>query len=225
MARIRYIKPDFFTDEDLGCLPFHVRLGYQGLWCHADRAGRLEDRPKYLKSQIFPYDDVDMEEVLSTLSKNKTTFPEPFIERYEVNGRKYIQILKFSVHQKPHSTEKDSVIPAHGSTPLTVKPPLDNASATHGEGNGEGNGEGEGEWFDSEPDTPGSPAKDAGSPPPPRKRFTPPTLEEVQGYCEARGNRVDPVKFHAHYTANGWKVGKNPMKNWKAAVVTWERGP
>jgi hypothetical protein len=36
---------------------------------------------------------------------------------------------------------------------------------------------------------------------------------------------VDPVKFHAHYTANGWKVGKNPMKNWKAAVVTWERGP
>jgi hypothetical protein len=55
-------------------------------------------------------------------------------------------------------------------------------------------------------------------------RFTPPTLEEVSEYCKARGNRIDPIKYHAHYTANGWRVGKNPMKDWKAAVVTWERG-
>jgi uncharacterized protein YdaU (DUF1376 family) len=55
-------------------------------------------------------------------------------------------------------------------------------------------------------------------------RFTPPTLEEVSEYCKSRGNNIDPVKFHAHYTANGWRVGKNPMKVWKAAVVTWERG-
>lgn len=54
-------------------------------------------------------------------------------------------------------------------------------------------------------------------------RFTVPAIEEIQEYCTARKNTVDPVKFHAHYTANGWKVGKNPMKNWKAAVVTWER--
>ena len=54
-------------------------------------------------------------------------------------------------------------------------------------------------------------------------RFAIPTLEEVSEYCKARGNNVDPVKYHAHYTANGWRVGKNPMKNWKAAVVTWER--
>lgn len=57
-----------------------------------------------------------------------------------------------------------------------------------------------------------------------RKRFTIPTVEEVEEYCKARGNTVDPLKFHAYYTSNGWKVGKNPMKNWKAAVVsTWER--
>lgn len=54
-------------------------------------------------------------------------------------------------------------------------------------------------------------------------RFTLPTIEQVSEYCKARNNHVDPVKFHAHYTANGWRVGKNPMKNWKAAVVTWER--
>lgn len=56
-----------------------------------------------------------------------------------------------------------------------------------------------------------------------RKRFTIPTIEEIKEWCEARRNTVDPIKFHAHYTANGWKVGKNPMKNWKAAIVTWEK--
>ena len=54
-------------------------------------------------------------------------------------------------------------------------------------------------------------------------RFTIPTLDEVSEHVKARGGRIDPIKFHAHYTSNGWKVGKNPMKSWRAAVVTWER--
>lgn len=54
-------------------------------------------------------------------------------------------------------------------------------------------------------------------------RFIPPTIEQVTEYCELRKNSVDPVKWYAHYTSNGWKVGKNPMKSWKAAIVTWER--
>jgi uncharacterized protein YdaU (DUF1376 family) len=54
-------------------------------------------------------------------------------------------------------------------------------------------------------------------------QFVPPTLEEVQAYCLERGNQVDPEKFFYHYSANGWRVGRNPMKDWKAAVRTWER--
>lgn len=54
-------------------------------------------------------------------------------------------------------------------------------------------------------------------------RFSPPTLSEVQAYCEARSNAVDPQQFLDYYTANGWRVGKNPMKDWKAAVRTWEK--
>lgn len=50
-----------------------------------------------------------------------------------------------------------------------------------------------------------------------------PTLEEVKAYCSERGNKVDPERFIDYYTSNGWKVGKNPMKDWKAAVRTWER--
>lgn len=58
---------------------------------------------------------------------------------------------------------------------------------------------------------------------PKRKRFSPPTLEEVKAYCDERKNRVDPQRFIDYYESNGWKVGKNPMKDWKAAVRTWEK--
>jgi hypothetical protein len=50
-----------------------------------------------------------------------------------------------------------------------------------------------------------------------------PTLEEVKAYCKERGNKVDPERWFDYYTSNGWKVGKNPMRDWKAAVRTWER--
>ena len=57
----------------------------------------------------------------------------------------------------------------------------------------------------------------------PQKRFTKPTLDEVKAYCQERNNNVDAEKWFNYYESNGWKVGKNPMKDWKAAVRTWER--
>lgn len=71
---------------------------------------------------------------------------------------------------------------------------------------------------DAEPPTPPSrPDK------PSAKRFVKPTLEEVEAYCIERNNSIDPQRFIDYYESNGWKVGKNPMKDWKAAIRTWER--
>lgn len=56
-----------------------------------------------------------------------------------------------------------------------------------------------------------------------KKRFIKPTLEEIKQYCIERGNKVDAQHFFDYYESNGWKVGKNSMKDWKAAVRTWER--
>ena len=55
------------------------------------------------------------------------------------------------------------------------------------------------------------------------KVFQKPTFEEVEAYCKERDNAVDVARWFDYYTANGWKVGKNPMKDWRAAVRTWER--
>lgn len=56
-----------------------------------------------------------------------------------------------------------------------------------------------------------------------KKRFVKPTVEEVKQYCIERNNCVNAEQFYDYYESNGWKVGKNAMKDWKACVRTWER--
>lgn len=55
-------------------------------------------------------------------------------------------------------------------------------------------------------------------------RFAPPSVEQVSAYCRERGNRIDAQRFVDFYASKGWRVGNQPMKDWKAAVRTWERG-
>ena len=54
-------------------------------------------------------------------------------------------------------------------------------------------------------------------------RFVKPNVEDIIDYCNERNNYVDPQKFYDYYSSNGWKVGKNAMKDWRAAIRTWEK--
>lgn len=60
-------------------------------------------------------------------------------------------------------------------------------------------------------------------PKPSRTKFKPPTLQEVIAYVQEKNYDFDPEKFYAYYASNGWRVGKNPMKCWHSACVTWQR--
>lgn len=113
MPRIRSIKPAFFLNEELAALPFECRLLFVGLWTQADREGRLEDRPKRLKAELFPYDDkLDLDALLDKLAG---TNGHPLITRYEGSeGSRFIQINNFTKHQYPHIKEPPSTIPAPG---------------------------------------------------------------------------------------------------------------
>lgn len=111
MARSRYIKPEFFKDEDLSRVSFAARLLFVGLWSLADRMGRLEDRPLRIKAELFPYETVDVEPLLVELATQKVHGNGSFIQRYEVNGRRYIQIANFAKHQHCHPKEPDAGLP------------------------------------------------------------------------------------------------------------------
>ena len=209
MGRIRYMKPDFFKDEDLGCLPFETRLLFAGMWTIADKEGRLEDRPIRIKAEIFPYDDVDVEKNLVLLANTKTYGNGAFIDRYVVDGKQFIQISNWEKHQKPHHTEKGSIIP-----PVFI----DNDCNIKGDGKGNGKGK----------------CSQSGSVvnPPLFNReitvkspsFVKPTIEDLNKYKEEIGfTAFDPHSFLDFYESKGWLVGKNKMKCWKAAVRTWQR--
>lgn len=104
MARARNIKPGFFKNEDLAeCSPW-ARLCFAGLWTLADRDGRLEDRPKRIKGELFAFDSVEVEPLLAELERRS------FLVRYRNEDGAFIQISKFSTHQTPHYSEKPSVI-------------------------------------------------------------------------------------------------------------------
>jgi hypothetical protein len=139
-SRIRTIKPEFFLDTELAELPVEVRYFFIGLWTQADREGRMEDNPKRLKAQLMPWDSCDCEALLGALSPR-------FITRYEVQGRRYLQINTFARHQRPHVREADSAIPApKGTAKAQPRQCLSTTKAMHGtldKGKGMDNGNGE----------------------------------------------------------------------------------
>ena len=103
--RARNIKPGFFTCPELLELPFEARLLFAGLWCVADREGRLEDRPARIKLLVLPVDEVDADVLLGQLAE------AGFIERYQVDGERLILVTNFLKHQHPHHREAQSKYP------------------------------------------------------------------------------------------------------------------
>ena len=107
--RIRALKPGFFKNEHLAELsPWH-RLCFEGLWCCADREGRIQDRPKRLKAEIFPYDDLNMDLLLWDLAR------AGFIRRYVVGSQPLIWIPTWECHQHPRADEAASELSAYQS--------------------------------------------------------------------------------------------------------------
>lgn len=104
MARARNIKPGFFKNEELAECSLAARLCFPGLWLLADREGRLEDRPKRIKGELFPFDTFEVGPLLDELHARG------FIVRYRNEAGSFIQISKFLEHQNPHYSEKPSAI-------------------------------------------------------------------------------------------------------------------
>ncbi len=105
MARARNIKPGFFKNESLAECSLTARLCFAGLWTLADREGRLEDRPKRIKGELFAFDSIEVAPLLDELAAHG------FILRYVAGGLPLIQILAFHKHQNPHHREPPSDLP------------------------------------------------------------------------------------------------------------------
>lgn len=105
--RSRNIKPGLFKNEDLAECSLEARWLFIGLWCLADREGRLENRPKRIKMEIYPADNIDVQPLLTELAD------AGMITIYA--DESLLWIPKFRCHQSPHYTEKGSILAPHSS--------------------------------------------------------------------------------------------------------------
>lgn len=105
MSRCRSIKPGLWLNEDLAEVSIPARYLFPALWCLADKDGRLEYRPKKIKIEVYPYDEIDIISLIAELHGKK------FISVYENEGCFFIQINNFIKHQNPHPKEKSNNYP------------------------------------------------------------------------------------------------------------------
>jgi len=137
MARIRTIKPEFFTSSDIVCMTPLSRLFYASLWCEADRDGRLKWDVKTLKLRYFPADDCNISEMANELLENG------LIVIYEVDGKSFAEIPSFTIHQVINNREAESIIPPRqtGTSGKKTDASFTRESGESGEGKGkEGKG-------------------------------------------------------------------------------------
>jgi len=219
MARARNIKPGFFSNETLAELQPLARLLFIGLWTVADREGRLEDRPQRIKALVLPYDDCDVEVLLANLAEKRDSDGEPaFIMRYEASRKRFIQIVNWHKHQQPHCKEKPSTLPEPGLHPASTVQAPDKQSASRVQ-ESEEHGSSTPDSLNLIPDslTP-LPLSEGEAR---AETIRAPTKPEVEAYILEKGYTFTAEAFVDHYEANGWKRGKTPIVDWKAACRTW----
>ena len=107
MARIRNIKPEFFTSEKIGSLTVLSRLLFVALWCQADRNGNMKFSRVALAAQCMPYEFDQFDSCLEELTA------AGLVVHYEVECKKYLHIRGFVEHQRPHHTEPRKIGRAH----------------------------------------------------------------------------------------------------------------
>jgi hypothetical protein len=197
----RIIKESICTSETIEQLtPFEETFFYR-LIVNCDDYGRFDARIPILKSRLFPLKSVSDKQIGEALKKLSEV---GILYIYEYEGKPYIQLSTWDRHQQIRA--KKSKYPEYDESCMQLisddsKCPR-NPIRIQSESN-------------PNPNPIYSANKSHG--------FTPPTIEEVISYCKERNNSVDPQKWYDFYSAKGWMIGKNKMKDWKAAVRTWEK--
>jgi hypothetical protein len=219
-VRSRTVRPEFWSDEKLAKLSRDARLLFIGLWNTADDYGITKGHSAWLKSQIFPYDEIKPQQFSEWI---QALVSARMVARFVDSGEQYLLIRNFLKYQKvnhpsaarnpapPDGFEECSCGVGGGLSEPSVSPQVVLPSETETES-------------DTDSDSETEAVSRARTKKPKSPRFTPPSLEEVRVLWTERGYsglETEPTKFWGYYTSNGWRVGKNPMEDWKAAAAGW----
>ena len=209
MARLRTIKPEFFTSEQIVECSTNARLQFLGILCFSDDGGIHPASVKRLKMEVWPGDQVSEKDVTKYMAE---LIRVGLVGEFESSeGDMYWWVTGWSRHQRIDKPTLRFPGPFDEGSKI-IRLGIDDGSTSPRPGMERSGEERNGEE---------KKGKDQDG----RKRpaFVKPTLEEVAAYCQERGNQVSPEQFIDRYEANGWMVGKAPMKDWRACLRNWER--
>ena len=226
MARIRTIKPEFFTSEQVAKCSPTARLLFVGMWCFCDDNGVHPASLMRIKMEVFPsdlFDETKIQGLISELKNNGLIF------EFSANDEQYWHVTGWKKHQRIEKpTYKYPSPPAvnSASIPRVID---DNSTTVRGVVGDRSTPDWNGlEWIGMEEreehcreDAP-APQNDSEKEQKP-KRMKKPTVDEVREFCREHNLRMDAEAFIAYFESNGWKVGKNSMVNWKAAARGWAK--
>ena len=208
----RILKESICTSEDINALSAFEETVFYRLIVSCDDFGRFDGRAAVIRGRLFPLKSVTDKQIEDAIHRLRTV---GMVKRYEVAGKPYIQLTAWDQHQRIRA--RNSKFPAPDETPPDGEswPLAGDSKCQQMSAN------------DSKCPPYSYSYSDANTKTKTRKkesrRFAPPTVEEVSAYCRERGNAVNPQRFVDFYAAKGWMIGKNQMRDWKAAVRSWEQ--
>lgn len=209
----RILKESICVSDSINQLKWFEEVLFYRLIVNCDDYGRYDGRPAIIKNKLFPLkDDLTLKVVTDAINKLASA---GLVILYKYEDKPFLYLPTWELHQTIRA--KKSKFP----------PPEENLQASeiickqmHADASRcmqmhanvpviQSESESYSESYSEEAHA--------------SKRFSEPTVEEVSAYCRERGNNIDPQRFVDYYTSNGWMVGRNKMKDWKAAVRTWEK--
>lgn len=201
----RILKESICTSDSIDRLSWFEEVVFYRLIVNCDDYGRFDGRVALIKNKLFPLkESVTFTAVENAINKLATV---GLVTLYEYECRQYLQLPTWNEHQSIRA--KRSKFPSPDgcvkSSEIICKQMNANVPVIQSES-------------ESNPNP-----KEGAKAPNARARFSPPSVSDVEAYCRERRNDVDPQRFVDFYASKGWKVGSQPMKDWKAAVRTWER--
>ena len=202
----RILKESICTSDEIDSLSAFQETVFYRLIVTCDDFGRMDARPKILASKLFPLKDIraaQIEDALRALTSAE------LVTLYTVDGKPFLQMNTWDKHQQRRANSSKYPAPSDGviADDISCKQMISDDSKCPRESRIENRES----IFENENKTRA-------------KSFIPPSAEEVAAYCLERDNGIDAQRFVTYYEARGWMLGKTKMKDWRAAVRTWERG-
>lgn len=193
----RIIKESICTSDTIDQLSWFEEVLFYRLIVNCDDYGRFDGRIPIIKNRLFPLKEkVTAKSVADAINKLSTV---GLVMPYECDGKPILQLVTWDKHQQIRAKKSKYPAPDEYCNQMISNDIKCPRNPIQSESNPISN----------------SANKSHG--------FTPPTIEEVEAYCKERDNGVDAQKWYDFYSAKGWMIGKNKMKDWKAAVRTWEQ--